>query len=187
MHKLAYIMVGVAGSGKSTLVTKLVSDHKAHLELLGRADEMPYVFSLDDIRLKMLTDHEPEKMKQSNFYAEAFALCNSKKEEFDSRISAAWKEALTANIVIVDNVNLTRKSRARWVTDLKNKNFRIFAIQVIVPLAVAIQRQSTRNDKAVPAEVVKDMYFRQQEVLPSVEASAVITVDGTLTPLITLN
>lgn len=165
-------MVGAAGSGKSTLVKKLLPE-------LKRYNENACVFSLDDVRLEMLAMFEPEKMKQPNFYAEAFTLCNSKKEEFDMLVNKSWSQALTSNVIVVDNVNLTRKSRSRWVADLKRKNFKIVAMQVITPLDVAVKRQSTRSDKAVPIDVVKDMYFKQQEVLLNVEADRVITVDGT--------
>lgn len=165
-------MVGAAGSGKSTVVKKLLPQLKQY-------NEDVYVFSLDDVRLEMLAALEPEKMKQSNFYAEAFTLCNSRKEEFDVLVNKSWKQALTSNVVVVDNVNLTRKSRSRWVTDLKRKGYKITAVQVITPLAVAVNRQLTRGDKAVPADVVKDMYFRQQEVLLNVEADIIITIDGT--------
>jgi len=174
MNKIAFIMVGVAGAGKSTIVEKL----SHHFE---SQNEDAYIFSLDSIRLQMLKSHleNLEEISTADFYSKAYEFCNLNKEQFQKLIDSSWSNALDSNNVIVDNVNLTRKSRTRWITDLKRKNFKIVAVQVIAPLDVIIQRQLTRLDKCVPTETVKDMYFKQQEVLLSVEADKVITVDGT--------
>jgi len=78
-------------------------------------------------------------------------------------VNTAWQNALKHEHVFVDNTNLTVKSRARWIQDARAKGFKIIVVNMLVPLQVAIDRQATRPDKEVPAQIVKDMYMRMQE------------------------
>lgn len=167
MTKICYIMVGVSGSGKSTVVNKL----KAELEDVR-------VFSLDDVRLNMyvmLNENVPQDLQEQ--YARAFDFVNDNQQEFNKYVDNTWSAALKHKNVIVDNTNLTRKSRARWIQDARRKGFTIIAVNVMAPLSVVLQRQATRGDKSVPMDVVRDMYFRQQEV-QSDEADFIMHYDG---------
>ncbi len=156
MTKLCYIMVGVSGSGKSTAVEKLLNLHPT-----------ARVFSLDEVRVSMfeMACSDPEKViDEKDLYAKAFDYVNANQKEFDAQVTAAWNYALKGQTVIVDNTNLTRKARARWIQEARSKGFTIIAVNVMAPLSVVLQRQASRTDKAVPENVVRDMYFRQQEV-----------------------
>lgn len=168
--KKAYMMVGVSGCGKSSIVEKIVEHH---------AGESVAHFSLDTCRLTMYhkcTNTPLDKIT----YANAFAYCNEYQTDFNLCVNEMWKNSLEFfDIVIIDNTNLTRKSRARWVNDLHSKGFQIAGVEVYVPLQVVIDRQATRGDKSVPENVIRNMYMTQQELLLGSEVDALVTVSGT--------
>ena len=169
--KTAYIMIGVPGAGKSTHIDFLRAAAK-------RENKTFKVFSLDTCRLSFTDEHYWNKPQTAEAYAIAFKNASENQSAFDSYVTWMWKMALEADVVVVDNTNLTRKSRARWVQELRAKGFKIIAVNVMIPLQMAIDRQKTRGDKVVPEAVVRDMYMRQQEVLIPAEADEMTTVFG---------
>ena len=162
MQKKCYILVGVSGVGKSTWTSQLVKSAEADGTKCG-------VFSLDQVRLDcyarseaLLTAHTDE----STTYAKAFEYVNSHKNEFDQAVNAAWYNTLNnCDIVVVDNTNLTRKSRNRWIQDARKKGFQICGVEFFAPLSVLLARQTTRGDKIIPEDVVRTMYMSQQSLL----------------------
>lgn len=151
-----YIMVGISGAGKSTQVQKIVANHPG---------KSVTVFSLDTIRLALYAARTQIPVDLVT-YADAFAYCNEKEVDFKSYVNSMWYDALVNyEVIIVDNTNLTRKSRARWCNDLHSAGFTVTGVNVEVPLQVAIDRQKTRGDKSVPEHVVRDMFMRKQELL----------------------
>ena len=177
MAKTAFIMVGVSGAGKSTV-------KKALIERLEADGVKTHVFSLDDCRMSFMNASHAGQWwsdldTEADLYRMAFDYANGHQKEFDAHVNEQWSKALTGDAVIVDNTNLTKKSRARWVADSKAKGFTVWAIQVMCPLQTVIDRQKSRGDKAVPEHVVRDMYMRQQEVLVGSEVDMMMVVDGT--------
>lgn len=167
-----FLMVGVSGSGKSSIVRKLVAAKQAA------------VFSLDSCRvLFMHAEHAGQWWSDldtpESRYAKTFEYCNAHPKEFDNFVTKTWRAVLQADTLVVDNTNLTVKSRRRWVTESRAKGFSVTAINVVTPLQTVICRQKTRGDKSVPEQVVRDMYMRQQEVLVPEEADRLVLVDGT--------
>lgn len=166
-------MVGAPGAGKSTVVKKISELHP----------EMR-VFSLDDVRISLfkekmtlfaeeLSVFSDDKM----LYEHAFMYANANPKEFDARVNNVWVSALKSDVVVVDNTNLTRKARSRWVKDARAKGFEIIAINVVTPLTLILERQVSRADKSVPANVVRRMHFSIQEVQTD-EADEIVTVRG---------
>lgn len=171
--KVCFIMVGVSGSGKSTAMAGIK-------KVAGSGTQA--VFSLDTCRINFLmrtpgiiSDLDDEK----SIYKMAFEHANENQKEFDDFVNASWAEALKADILFVDNTNLTRKSRARWIQDARAKKFTIWGVEMMTPLDVVIARQSSRADKSVPESVVRDMYMRQQSLMVGDEVDFAVVVDGT--------
>jgi len=153
--KSCYIMIGVPGSGKSTVaktLTARIEENNSPIKAV--------TFSLDECRLEFLGEHIEDPKKA---YSLAFQKANDDKQGFDALVATNWKKALSADLLFVDNTNLTVKSRAKWVQDARARGFTVAAINVIIPLQLAIERQATRGDKEVPAQIIKDMYMRIQE------------------------
>ena len=172
VKKVGIIMVGVSGSGKSTWAANIKNDFP---------DEKVVTFSLDKCRLSflmqtpgMISDLDTD----ASIYAMAFDHASANQKEFDEWVKKIWDEALTAAVVVVDNTNLTRKSRSRWVQDMRSKDFTIVGYEMQTPLQVVLDRQDTRGDKAVPASVVRDMYMRQQSLLLGSEVDVLHVVNG---------
>ena len=174
-QKHAFILIGASGSGKSTVRRALEEKF---------ADTVVRAFSLDDCRLRFYEEKKPklaskEDVSEGTIYSQAFAYANKRGKEFDEYVAQAWKEALNAQVVIVDNVNASRKSRAKWVEGLRKANFKITMVQMQTPLEVILARQDTRGDKKVPANIVREQYMRQEEAMVGSECDELIVVDGT--------
>ena len=163
--KQAYILIGPSGAGKSTTTQQLIEEHRNFVS----------VFSLDACRLSFFAAEKFTNTREENadIYAAAFDFANSNGKVFDDYVTCCWKEALKSDAVIVDNTNLSKKSRARWVQDLKHNEFKIVMIEFLVPLKTIIDRQATRPDKSIPIEIVKQQYFRQEAALVGSECDEV--------------
>lgn len=163
--KTCYVLIGVSGSGKSTFL-------KNYLDRPGVV-----VSSLDTYRLDMFDQIVSDPKKA---YAEAFKFANENAKRFDDYVTKRWNEDLkNAETLFVDNTNLTRKSRARWINEARSKGFKIVGVQFYTPLQVVLDRQASRTDKFVPLDVVRDMYMRVQEVMLGTEVDSLMIVDGT--------
>jgi predicted kinase len=172
MAKVCFVMVGVSGSGKSTTISRIK-------KIAG--DGLHMVFSLDNCRIRflmsktgMVSDLDDEK----SIYEMAFQHANDNQKEFDAFVNELWAKCLAADILFVDNMNLTRKSRARWIQDARSKKFAIWGVEMMTPLDTILSRQSTRTDKTVPESMVRDMYMRQQSLMVGDEVDFLVVVDG---------
>lgn len=167
-------MMGVSGSGKSTATRKLLSlVPTMHCE----------TFSLDCLRLEFYHDvHGHPRVEQARDYAKAFSFVtelNENKKAFDLHVTHRWNRLVTnSHVLTIDNTNLTRKSRARWINEARQKGFTIIGVNVMVPLDIAVGRQQTRGDKSVGAFIVKEMYMRSQEGKVPEEFDFLIHVNG---------
>jgi len=179
MGKIAYIMIGASGSGKSTLIKHITKEKM----MLGGNPKVS-TFSLDSCRMNFIHTKKvgqwwSDNDSDADMYAQAFECATEHEKEFKAFVDAAWAEALKADALFIDNTNLSRKSRTRWIAEARQKGFTVWAVQVMSPLKTVIDRQSTRRDKSVPTSVVRDMYFRQEEILVPGEADFLFVADGT--------
>lgn len=177
--KNAYLMIGLPGSGKSTIVTGLAAKAAANGTSFG-------VFSLDKARTAFFTGSsiDCDALSEGEVYRRAFEYSNEKSKEFDEYVRWMWEHVRNSyDAVVVDNTHMTRKSRARWIQDLRSSKSgrgprNIIGINVMVPVELAIQRQSSRGDKVVPAQVIRDMNARYQEVYVPEEVDLLINMYG---------
>lgn len=169
--KKAFILIGASGSGKSTVVKELTKKYPTAV-----------VYSLDNCRHDFFATYGGSNhgiLLAEEQYRLAYDFGIDNPDTFTEFTAAKWTESLDADIVIVDNVNGTRKSRARWVDGLRKKKFNITMVEVQTPLDVILARQSTRGDKNVPAEAVKTQFLRQESAMVGSECDNVILVNGT--------
>jgi len=168
---MAFILIGPSGCGKSTL--------SKHLETHFKNDVV-FHYSLDTCRLQfagnVLAAKQPAT--EAEAYRIAFECAEDRKSEFSSFAQKEWRDALKADVVIVDTAEMRKKRSAR-TAELRAAGFTVWGVQVMVPLDVVIERQSTRGDKAVPEHIVRSMYMQQQEALPGDDVDFVLVVDGT--------
>lgn len=170
--KQAFMMIGVPGSGKSTIAKQIVDCFDAEVKS----------FSLDTCRedfWKNAHAEEYEQISKAEMYGKAFMYVNNNQKGFDDFVESQWKQTLVnGKIVIVDNTHITQKSRRKWIDGLRKHHFHITAVNVMISVDRAVARQKTRGDKIVPDHIVADMHSRFQEVLIPFEADRLINVCG---------
>jgi predicted kinase len=195
MNKVAYLLIGPSGSGKSSFIEQLKVDH---------AGQDVGVFSLDTCRLAYYAFHATEhgvmcggpdlrymkfdfptgREEAVDFYRKAFDFCNEAGADFSNFVTTSWLQVRDNNdVVIVDNTNVTRKSRTRWVNDLRNARtagqfgFHIVAAEFQTPLRILNDRQATRADKSIPFSALTTQYFRQEAALLGSECDEVRVIN----------
>lgn len=138
--------IGPSGCGKSSASSSL-----------DQPTTKVSIFSLDALR------HE----WYSADYATAFRQsCDD--STFGARANARYIEMLKANvgsdrnIIYVDNTNRSAKSRRFYLTEARRHHFNTIAIVFPVTIDELIKRQSTRGDKCVPDDVVRQQYYSIQ-------------------------
>lgn len=176
MEKKCYILVGVSGSGKSTAVRQLTERSYVSFE-----DPRVSTFSLDAVRLAFYAEAFPDAGFQSERerYAAAFEHSNTDSKGFTQAVNEAWQAMLLhSTVLFVDNTNLSRKSRTRWIQEARAKGFEIWGVEMMTSIATVVERQKTRSDKAVPESTVRDMYMRQQSILLGSEVDFFTAISG---------
>jgi predicted kinase len=168
--KKAFILIGPSGSGKSTVRRWLENNHPGKIA----------PFSLDDLRCKVFAESGERIPKgPAPLYAAAYDWCIANPKVLDEAVTGYWKECLhNADVIIVDNVNASKKSRAKWSTELKHHGFHVVMIHVLTPLETILERQKTRLDKSVPAAAVIAQYNKIEEPLVGTECDSYIVIDG---------
>ncbi len=164
---IMYVPIAVSGSGKTTMFNSESMDCVRKIDGVG--DNIIY-YSLDALRLKW---YDPDD------YANAFKMaCDDK--QFNAKITTAFEVAVQSQRdIYLDNMNLSRKSRAKYIQKARQHGYLISAMLLPVALQTVLDRQDTRTDKTVPKGVVEDMYMRLS--IPSKgEVDRIITYDGNL-------
>lgn len=140
-----YMMVGVAGSGKSTCSKELIEDLEN--------GNMDYVYlSSDKIRGELYGSEEDQRNPQK-----VFDLMNRRAND----------AASAGKSVIYDATNLSAKRRKHMVAQMKDKGLKTRCIICVASRDWCVERQNFRERK-VPKEVI-DKQIKQFEIPTKME------------------
>lgn len=143
MKKRLYLMMGVAGSGKSTYAKNILKYGDIYV-------------SRDEIRYSLLTDED-----------DYFAKENEVIRTFIESIDKSLVMEEYCGDVYADATHLSPKSRAQVLNQLKNKD-KVSVIYLDIPLNIILERNAQREGRAlVPENVVRKMY--NSIILPTKE------------------
>lgn len=166
---MIFILIGASGSGKST-----------YTETLRILHQGINVFSLDTIRLRLahsmglLTGVEIEdyRIAYENSITESLA--------FSTLVSQTWMELIRSKAdIIVDNTNLSRKSRARWINESKAAGYYVSLALFPIAKNILVKRACTREDKRVPiGAVIQHFESIRYPLLPTEGHSIVVVKQG---------
>jgi predicted kinase len=149
--KTLYMPIAASGSGKSTFINDLAQ----HAE--NRGEEFD-VFSWDALRLEWYIDSGERLISIQDTYRLAFERqCEDK--DFMNKANKRFIEMVkTGNTLVVDNTNLSKKRRRFFIDQARRHGYRVRAILLPISLDEVVARQTTRTDKNVPIEAVKQHY-----------------------------
>lgn len=162
-----YILIGPSGSGKSTWRN-------------GQIGNTSVVVSMDDFRMDFY-DYITDDPKEA--YAAAWKKCNEQQSVWGAynmkRTTETFDFAVKHGLhVIVDNVNASKKARAMYIHEARQRQMKIVAVEFWNTLGTVVRRQRTRPDKEVPENAVRRQYLSQTCAWKGSEVDEVIIVDG---------
>lgn len=167
-----YLMIGPSGSGKSTWTG-------------ARIRACDKVVSMDTTRAVFWKSRQrgqgPEDAKE--FYREIFQFAMDNERDFarflDEEIRATMQTLrITKGDLYVDNVNGSKKARARYVQEARAAGMKVVAVEFWNTFQTIAARQKTRPDKEVPVSSLKQQYYAQTCAWLGSEVDEVIVVPG---------
>lgn len=153
-----FINIGASGSGKST-VCKALSEKYSDL----------FYFSRDDLLLKRFECMFPNTTDPHELYSLCWEI-STKTKQFDKDVFSLFQSVLSRKQnIIVDNTNVSRQSRAKFVTDTNAAEYITAAVLFPITLRELLKRRKQRGDKTIPYSAVVSQYSRIQQPWPNVE------------------
>ena len=145
------LLVGASGSGKSSSVGTLTQAGFKH-------------FSFDDIRIEIAKKKIPEIMAKAKSsadeYHRAWSYCDTHRSEFGHYADVEFiKHIKNYDSIVVDNTNVSRKARTKFVQEAKKRGYRVEAVMFPVSKEQILARQHSRTDKQVPDDAVIRQYM----------------------------
>jgi tRNA uridine 5-carbamoylmethylation protein Kti12 len=134
------ILSGVAGSGKSTWISKWKTEHK---------DDSIFVINLDDLRFQMFGKY-------------ADLTHQEEKTMWTKTINDAINASGLYNYLIIDSTALKNKRRMWYYNKLKNYWNTFNLIIINRPLETCLI-QNRQRDRQVPNKVIEEMYNYKEE------------------------
>ena len=150
-----YMLIGLPGSGKSTVAAELDAD---------------VILSSDEIRAELFGDAAlqfDEKILRKARGNEDAARRLGNRKVFQTLYSRMYDHLQWDRNVVFDATNLTKKARQKAL-DIAEYNYNrdVVAVVVNTPLDECIRRNALR-DRRVPEEVIRSMSERFEE--PTIE------------------
>lgn len=131
-----YLMVGAAGSGKSTYARKFSEEHGSGIKIISR----------DAIRFSMVKDGSPYFSKEKAVFKEFVREINEGLDEGD---------------VIADATHINEISRMKLINKVDLSKCKVSCIVVNTDELTAIKRNYLREERArVPDKVIRENYAR---------------------------
>lgn len=144
MSKLI-ILCGVPGSGKSTKAAKLEKGGFFRL-------------SADAIRGELYGDE--------NVQGDQYQIFGILYKRFSEALKAGKD-------IVIDNTNINRKARARYVREGRDKNYDIFLWLMPMDVERAIAQNNAR-ERVVPEDVIRKRFISLKANLPTKEEGIVV-------------
>ena len=144
--RTAYILVGPSGAGKSTTTDALlINDTIKH-------------FNKDDLRI--------EWYELMNGEAAPYDIAWQYSVDNESKFNQFITERFTGFVkegydVVLDNTNLTTKSRRRWIAILKQHNYHIIGVEFWSSMNFLEKRRVERTDHNVPYSSLRQQFLAQ--------------------------
>lgn len=163
---ICYLLVGPVGVGKSTWT--------AGLRKLNRGRKI-HVVSEDEYRMEWFGRHATNEELGADFgtpsvdlksrYDRAWRFCHmnpdvSMVKGYEAFVKEETRRMFaTGETVVVDRTNQTRKSRGPFVAAAKAAGYHVMSVEFVCSEKVSLERQATREDKAVPPNRVHQIYM----------------------------
>lgn len=138
----AYFPIAASGTGKSTW---------------ARNTGTNVIFSMDELRLQLYGEDYSQAFKAS---CEDPGFSSNVNKEFLRKLEHAKSQNLD---IVIDNCNLTRKSRRQFIDFARSRGFVAFGLTFPISLETLESRQANREDKQIDFEVSRSQYFRIQQ------------------------
>lgn len=137
------LLIGLSGSGKTTYVNQNWKDAS--------------VFSYDALRLQWYADDSIVDAK--DMYQHCFKK-STEDSKFNEKTLAVFNDLVkhSKNDIVVDNMNMSAKSRRPFVTIAKQHGFIIKAVIFVVAKDTINARQKTRPDKYLGEKIIDQQY-----------------------------
>ncbi len=154
--KIIIMPVGISGSGKTTLYKNLSKDF-----------DIEHI-SFDKIRIEKFLENNPTK--KENIYREAYKYINDNRIKLLPIAKKKMKET-EKNIVYIDNTNLKKKARHKFLCEVPN--WLKIGVFFKPDLKLSIRRQRNKDrDKYVSPKILEDQLKILEE--PSLEEFDII-------------
>lgn len=169
-----WLLIGASGSGKSTFCKTVLSE------------DVKY-FSYDHLRIQHAKDKIPAEMAKhagtKKEYSTAWGYCDKHRSQFMHFADVEFiKHIKNYDSIVVDNVNGTRKVRAKFIAEAKKRGYRVKAVMFPVGLQEVVSRQTSRDDKEVPIDAVERQYMGISIPWVGVEVDELVFYTGNFGP-----
>lgn len=169
------LLIGPSGSGKTTYIKKNFTEGDS-------------VISLDTFRINFfkLNDSMPTgiiPVDRIAEYASAFKYASDNDSAFRQYAQHQTNDVFNNRFrgfstVYIDNTNLSKKSRAQYVTLARQKGMQIKAVEFWNSIDTIIYRQGVRGNKSVPHNAVRQHVNSQTCAWLGLEADSVELIVG---------